>query len=117
MMEELRALIIRHCETLKREMADVEGCMDRLVNDDEAHASALHQGIEMTHKIKGSSGSIGFANISSTAAALEKCLYAVQDNDDQAQLFEACQHFDTLKELVARVKPEESALYSVESVG
>ena len=77
-------------------------------------AEAATEGIALTHKIKGSSGSIGFMKISEAAALLEQKFKVLLDanqqltDDHKAQIF---RQFEELSELITNIKPEVSTLY------
>ena len=115
MEQQLRDLIARHCATLEKELEDVRKCVEQL-EDGHSVKDAIKEGIEMTHKIKGSSGSIGFADISAASALLEHCFRSLLENpemiDNEARQSVAV-HFQSLEQLVLTVRPESSSLYNV----
>ena len=114
MQEQLRALIRRHCATLADELEAVRGCLSRIDGGDEARARAVAEGIALTHKIKGSSGSIGFQEISASSAKLELCLRSLIADDHRLEPtrrheLDVC--FQEFERLIASVTPECSSLY------
>lgn len=112
MQEELRALIARHCRTLEQEMKDVRACLAPMDDPKAPLEPILREGIELTHKIKGSSGSIGFAEISAAAERLEHYLRELGPALKEVECEQAKQHLGELERLVATARPEASTLYN-----
>ena len=116
MQEQLRELITKHCATLEVELEAVRLCVKRLENHAVPAGQTIQEGIEVTHKIKGSSGSIGFADISAASETLEHYFRSLPENIETLD-DEACQklavHFQTLEQLVTTIKPENSSLFNV----
>ena len=116
MQQELRALIERHCHTLGDELAALAAELSRLDDPRCDNAEVIAEVIAHAHKIKGSSGSIGFASVSAAAALLENHLrgMATLGSASAAQDGAAVwQHLDTLARLVAAIRPEDSSLFNV----
>ncbi len=115
LQDQLKALIERHCATLTNE-ADAIGSHIRQLEDTSIDSSeAITNAIAMAHKIKGSSGSIGFAAISSAAGSLESYLSALASTGMEptaAQVNTVVGLFDELNTLVRTVSPESSTLYN-----
>ncbi len=129
MREQLRALITRHCTTLAHEYEALTACLVRLdavereVDGSDGSSSdlrvlmAVREGFELAHKIKGSSGSLGFAAISAAAGELENHLKAVEratvsvTDEEVGKAIKAA--LGALGELIRDVAPEQSALYNV----
>ena len=115
MLDEIRALVEKHCHTLRDELSEIEACVDRIDNAD-ARSDVLWQGVETTHKIKGRSGSIGFAKISAAAADLETVFRAAHEageNEIAPKLKdELNSRFRALQSLVVNIRAEESSLYN-----
>ncbi len=117
MQNEVRALVERHCVTLRSELAEVDVSLEGLETKDvPTLMPLLFAGIERVHKIKGSSGSIGFTEISASAAQLEKNLreaYA-QEGPDAALSQTIASDLARLHELVNNVQPEQSRLWNTD---
>ncbi len=113
LQDDLRALIVRHCETLKRESEAVADCVTRACGrdgDDLALASAK----AIAHRIKGASGSIGFPLVSTMAAALDDRLRAVDGRAlSPAERTEILERLEDLRGAIAILRPESSQLYGV----
>lgn len=115
MQEELRALIERHCATLGTEAAAVRACLGRLDDPTADATSVIAEGADLAHKIKGSSGSIGFREISQAAQTLEYCLRALCESEAAPtgrELDKARTLATDLEERVAAITPEQSMLYN-----
>lgn len=117
MLEQLSALIEKHCTTLTVELESVRNCLDRLDGSDQPVAEVIAEGIGLAHKIKGSSGSIGFPEISAAAALLERHLRSLAELDETlspAQRDQVFAHYDGLARLIRQVSPEASTLYNAQ---
>lgn len=116
MQAQLRELIARHCKTMVAEFNDVLECLDRLDDPALSQSAIIAQGIELAHKIKGSSGSLGFAHISAAAASLEahlKALAAEETELEQEARGSLQRYLKELEDYVLHVSPEDSALWHV----
>jgi len=117
MLEQLRALIERHCTTLSVELEAVRTCLERLDEPDIAASEVIAEAIGLAHKIKGSSGSIGYPEISAAAALLEHYLRSLESLGEElgpVQRRQISAHFDGLERLIARISPEASTLYNAQ---
>ena len=115
MLEELRALVRRHCTTLAVEAEAVGACLARFTDPDQKESDICAEGIELTHKIKGSSGSIGFQNISEASKRLEHCFRSLSEAEmplSQTQKDEAVTFYGELEQLIRTISPEDSSLYN-----
>lgn len=117
MQDELRKLITRHCETLVTELTEVGLCLKKLNDAGGFEDEILAEGLETTHKIKGSSGTIGFPDISAAAKALEarlkeaRAAAAPLSKQDWAEIAPL---YKELHRLVHTATPEASTLYNVQ---
>ncbi len=115
MQNELRALVQRHCLTLAEELDTVRQCLTRLDDPRYADAEVLEDSIAHAHRIKGSSGSLGFADISTAAALLEthlKALAALPAVSRESRE-EISAYLHRLSHLVETATPQNSSLYNV----
>lgn len=113
--DQLRALIERHCVTLNDEAAAIGTHIRQLEDAAIDSSEAISNAIAMAHKIKGSSGTIGFSAISSAAGSLESYLSALAStgmDPTAAQVNTVAGLFDELNTLVRTVSPESSTLYN-----
>nr|WP_319515455.1 Hpt domain-containing protein [uncultured Cohaesibacter sp.] len=117
MIDQLRKLIARHCETLQREEREIEQTVTEILASEEPSPELVQQAIAKAHKLKGGSGTIGFRDISETAAGLERTLkmvaqlsgpLPVEVKDEIAKLFAK------LADLIGAVQPEQSDLFNVQ---
>jgi chemotaxis protein histidine kinase CheA len=117
MQDQLRALVTKHCETLAAELLEIKTCLDGLGQPDVADADAIAKGFAHAHKVKGSSGSLGFAEISAAAETLEHCLRDLDRNSagigpsEREQIFG---HYDLLARLIDAIRPEKSSLFNAQ---
>ena len=77
MQEQLRALIEKHCATLAEEARAVGACLERRDGPNAPLAEVVAEAVRLVHKIKGSSGSIGFKEVSAVAQSLERLLRSI----------------------------------------
>lgn len=108
--DEIRAVVARHCETLLRDLEEVAESIARLYK--ERSDASVDAAIRISHRIKGSSGSIGFPAVSQAAAALEEALRAAASCPSLLTSEEAviAMRFHELKRLVVVMAPENSTL-------
>ncbi|WP_319498485.1 Hpt domain-containing protein [uncultured Cohaesibacter sp.] len=117
MIEQLRALIARHCETLRRELVEIERSVDTLCQDPEGSAELISHAIARSHKLKGGSGTIGFKDISASAARLERLLkmsLEISGPVPREILGEITKEKEALADLIGAVRPEQSGLFDVQ---
>ena len=112
MQGQLRALIKRHCITLAEQVATIGRLLAESRCDEKRNSIARAQSV--THQIKGTAGSIGFAAVSSAAEELDDILklLAQEPTASTEQMLVVRELFARLKELSHGAKPELSTLYS-----
>lgn len=115
MQEKLRTLISRHCVWLHDTMPALRHNLSPLISHGEADNDAVRAAKVMSHQIKGSSGSVGFREISDAATMLDghigrlMAAETTASPEERERLDELCV---SLQEIVAVVSPEISALYN-----
>lgn len=115
MQDKLRQLISRHCTWLHDTMPALKHNLSPLITEGQADCDAVRAAKVISHQIKGSSGSVGFKEISTAATNLDnhisKLMQATSlaEPDDRQLLENLCQE---LANIVATVTPETSALYN-----
>ena len=112
--EQMRILIETHCSTLRDEAAMVQDCLDGLGDMSDDPRLIVAEGVGYAHHIKGSSGTIGFGDISEIAKSLEHHLRAMDQLDKPPTLEDievARELSKKLSDAVATLKPEQSTLY------
>lgn len=109
MQDEIRALLKRHCTTLNHEFDELCAALPPVPSP----RADLSQAIAVTHKIKGSSGSIGFADISASAAQLEQALKQAALTGRELGAV-AMKNLAELEALVRGATPEMSRLYNAD---
>ncbi|WGH78439.1 Hpt domain-containing protein [Jannaschia ovalis] len=111
MNRQIIELVERHCDTLRVEFAAVEDAFAELGRG--AETGALDRLVAATHKIKGSSGTLGFAEISARAARYEHALrdaVAAAPFGSDPHAFRALH--DGLARAVAEIHPAQSTLHA-----
>ncbi len=117
MQDQLRALIDKHCDWLERQIALIADSLEALTEGKNNRREIINEAREQTHQITGTSGTMGFKQVSLAAQALENCLEATGQNSDgldPQQFMQINTLFHTLSALAAEVSPEKSTLYNVD---
>jgi HPt (histidine-containing phosphotransfer) domain-containing protein len=104
----IRALIEKHCATLRGEASDITSALSHW---SDAPDLACARAIKATHKIKGSSGTIGFHDVSMIAEQLEYAFRALEDEEEALLTREIYDLTHSLTETVSGLDPAQSSLY------
>ena len=117
MKEQLRALIARHCEALRADLVTFETALTTLADEPEPDTDRLAACIATAHRLKGTSGTVGFDAISTAARDLEMLLRSIESGalafDGPAREMLSAR-FETLKALAIAAHPEQSRLYNID---
>ena len=113
----LQALIHKHCDTLQREMSDVVAAFEAWEREPSNAQFSRDAARSAVHKIKGSSGTIGFSDISETAQKIETRLKLSDPDDLLAMRDELLDEYSSLRTLIAQISPQQSSLYHVHLQG
>lgn len=116
MQDKLTGLIEKHCVWLARTVSSIEAFLCTADGDDECRSLAVSEALSLTHQITGSSGSVGFGDVSAAAAVLEehlKMLHLGALALTSSQMFRALALHSDLKRAAEAVRPETSTLYGV----
>ena len=107
--EQLNSLVERHCDTI----GDMFTEFQDLYLDRQAGAPPSPEAMGVLHKLKGSSGSIGFTRVNKAVTTFEKLLKEWPDVEESGQQYDATLNrvLETLKEIIDRTTPEDSTLY------
>lgn len=110
MRNELIILLEKHCGTVRAEAAEIDICFDAFTP--EPDEETLKRTIFLVHKIKGSSGALGFPDLSGAAHALEYALRNLHLQENLAgPLSDIHALSDTLQNRVLEMTPETSSLH------
>jgi HPt (histidine-containing phosphotransfer) domain-containing protein len=118
MREKVRALIERHCEWLAERAREIDGRTQRLMSGPEPTRAEMAEFRELAHQIAGASGTMGFAEVSAAARALEDVLERLA-NPGAGPAGVAAASLVTgpaaqLGQAIAQAVPRRSALYNRE---
>ena len=110
MKDEILALVGRHCETVRRESMEIAD----LVPPGAAPTAAVRATLAARiHKLKGSSGTIGFKEISTACREIETVLDEDEGRDpDLEQDVDLGAALARLRDLALTLRPEHSTLYA-----
>lgn len=115
--EQLRALLRRHHGTIVEQAEAVARHFSEGLQDESSMPQHVTCILEIAHQIKGSSGSMGFREVSTAAAALETQLKALRGagsavGREEMRAVEGL--INDFKRLASEAVPERSALYNVD---
>ncbi len=115
--EQLRALLRRHHGTIVEQAETVARHFSQGMQDPLSMGRHVTCMLDIAHQIKGSSGSMGFREVSAAAAALETQLKALRGEGsvmgrEETRAVEGL--ISDFKRLANEAVPERSALYSVD---
>ncbi len=113
--DKLRSLIKVHCVTIKGSVSELEAGLAGLYGQANRQSEVIiEEARSLTHQLKGSSGSIGFRDVSNAAAILDDYLKSISGMDrrlNDSELQQAFHMLDKLKRETAAISPEHSSLY------
>jgi DNA-binding response OmpR family regulator len=116
----LRDLLSRHCAGLAQQTEELELLLQQGLDPDCVSREPLLKARSITHQAKGTSGSVGFAEMSKAAAALDDLLRLLAEQSDrispsQAQAVNAL--FERFAAEGAACVPERSTLFNAHLPG
>lgn len=104
-LQQLRALLEKHCATLQGQMAEFETAFRRSGSDEAAMA--------ILHSLKGNSGTMGFSDIHERVTALE-CLLRHKGTASDSDAAAANARIAEIRTAIAAVTPEQSRHYNLQ---
>jgi HPt (histidine-containing phosphotransfer) domain-containing protein len=116
MRDKLREIITRHCRTLRDQAMEIEACL-KPADGEPIGRVVLERTIGIVHQMKGSAGTIGFADLSAAALSLETELGTLADTGtapSPEQYERMAVSLDRLRFLAERLAPQESQLYNLD---
>lgn len=117
MQDQLRALIERHCLTIRDYVDHVGDNLDEMVAERADARLAYERAVELAHQIKGTSGSIGFYELSRLAALFGDYLQTLYPVHGAAALDrggELMHLFAEMHRLAHAIRPQDSTLYDAD---
>ena len=112
--DQLQALLVRHCASIKDEIAAINRKLDEARQRADPSGGVMRETLELVHRINGSSGSLGFLDLSSAAARLEDILKTMIEAPCLPEQFAFADVFDLfadVKAIAERTSPENSSLF------
>jgi HPt (histidine-containing phosphotransfer) domain-containing protein len=117
MQEQLRALVERHHANLAAQVAAAAGLLAELDENGAVPAARIIEAQGITHQLKGTAGSMGFAEVSAAAAALDESLKGLKKQPCPilaTQLEASLEKLAALKRIAEQTTPEMSTLYNAD---
>jgi HPt (histidine-containing phosphotransfer) domain-containing protein len=115
--EQLRALVERHLVNLGEELATATDLLTPKSGTGTLPLAQIIAAQEITHKLKGTAGSMGFSDIGAAASALDenlKTLKSLPDPITAEQLQPALELLGKLRSIAENTTPAMSALYNAD---
>lgn len=69
--DQIRALLERHCSQLGADIGLIGSKISHAISDGRPCPAAIQEAVSLTHQVTGTSGSLGFSELSAIAAKLE----------------------------------------------
>jgi two-component system, OmpR family, response regulator len=116
-MDQLRSLLIDHHGRLLERVGEVGALLASAAMGGPDGEQSISKAIDLTHKISGGAGTIGFLEISRAAAELEQALTtlaALPPDIFSGQLQPSLNRFAEMEHAAKRTSPETSTLYHVD---
>lgn len=114
MQDKIRALLVKHCIWIEDSIEKINDNLIAILRDPVAHPEAASDVRNLVHQIKGSSGTMGFKDLSEMAGLFDQQLKSLDANaggtssDHEAALVT----FSALKILAAETSPQGSSLFN-----
>ena len=115
--EQLQALLARHCESLTTEIPLIGAKFSQAVLTRGRYGELARETAEMVHKVNGSSGSLGFRELSSAARNFEEALNesAKSDNAPEESGIRELHHlFSQMQTIAEQTRLEDSPLFGID---
>ena len=115
--EKLLAILARHCASLTTEIPLIGTKFSQAMLAGDRYEELARETVELVHKVTGSSGSLGFRELSSAARDFEEALNESAKSDhapDEPGIRELHRLFSQMQTLADQTKPEDSPLFGVD---
>lgn len=111
--ERMRDLLKRYCTNLSGQLEILDQFLSQNCDIDARSSVPLAEAQNITHEMRGTSGSLGFSDIAAAASALDNDLklLATLDHISQARLRISKAHFARLRKTASQATPQGSTLY------
>jgi hypothetical protein len=114
--EQMRNLLTRYCTKLFGQLETLDQLLSQSCDIDTQGSVPLAEAQNITHEMRGTSGSLGYSDIAVAASALDKHLQllATQGGVGQAQLQISETLFAQLRKIASQATPQKSTLYDAD---
>ena len=114
--EQLRDLLKRYCTNLFDQVEMLEQLILRSCDVSAQSSAPISKARDITHQMKGTSGSMGFPDLAAAASALDDHLklLAKQERVSQLQLQISKELFVRLRKIASQITPQKSALFNAD---
>lgn len=114
--DQLRDLLKRHCTSLLDQIETLDQLISQNGDTSVQSSAPIAKAQNITHQMKGTSGSMGFLEVSSAASMLddELKLLAKQDRISQPQLQFSKDLLVRLRKIASQATPQKSTLYDAD---
>lgn len=112
--EQLRDLLLRHCATIRNQVAEIGLQLEQISEPHTDQLASIKSILGIAHQIRGTSGSMGFQDVSALAAALEGSLRGLEVGPSplaDERLQPAFELLQRLRDLARDTTPDMSPLY------
>lgn len=114
--EQLRVILKRYCMNLFDQIEMLDQLMSQTCGIGAQSSAQIAEAQNITHQMKGTSGTMGFPDIAAAASALDDGLklLAKRDRVSQPQLQVSKELFARLRKIASQVTPQASTLYDAD---
>jgi len=115
--EQLQALLTRHCTSLAANITSIGAKFSQAMLAGEHYRELTNETAELVHLVNGSSGSLGFRELSSVAQTFEEALNESAEFDvapSEAEILGLHSLFSEMQRIAEQTKPEDSHLFGID---
>lgn len=115
--DQMRGILDRHCASLDEQIGAIGEKLAKAMLGSEEFLELTQEALSVTHRLAGSSGTLGFQEIGQIALQLEEALDEIVRLDttpDETRMHNSHRLFTRLKEVTGQAKPEDSGLYNLD---
>jgi chemotaxis protein histidine kinase CheA len=109
--------LLKHCTTINSQVDTIQRSLHEVCGSRADQAESIKNALEIAHQIKGTSGSMGYSDVSAAATRLELCLKGLKTPGGRVssvQLEAALVLLGALQQIARSTTPEMSPLYNAD---